>query len=420
MKVYVESYGCAANQGDTSIMEGVLLERGHIIVDNVDDADAVLINTCTVIDTTQQRMMNRIRNLRKSGKPLVIAGCMASAQEEVVKRIAPDALLLSPRRAHSIADVLEGKRVHTRSPKVGVPRKAGLHLSVPIADGCSYRCSYCITKRARGNLTSYPLEGLANDIADAIGRGSREIRLTAQDTASYGRDSGCTLGELLEKISLIEGDFRVRVGMMHPRSAHEILDELLEAYRHEKIYKFLHLPLQSASPRILKAMRRGYDIETFMEVVEAFRNRFPRLMFATDIIVAFPGEREEDFLASVEAVKELQPDVVNITRFSPRPHTDAWHMKRMPTHIAKERSRILSRVADEIALEKNRGYIGITTGALVLGTYNGFSVGKTDSYKSVFVKGVQPGVFATVRVVDAAPTHLHAIYLNDDDFTYHD
>ncbi len=420
MKVYVESYGCTANQGDTSIMEGILLERGHILVESVDDADVVLINTCTVIDTTQQRMMHRIRNLRKSRKPLVVAGCMASAQREVVKKIAPDAMLLAPRRAHFIADMIEGKRTCIESPKVGVPRNAGIHLNVPIAEGCPYCCSYCITKRARGNLTSYPLEGLVNDIADGVRKGSREIRLTAQDTASYGRDMERTLGELLEKVTSLEGNFRVRIGMMHPRSAHDILDELLDAYGNEKIYKFLHLPLQSASPHILRAMRRGYDIEMFMEVVEAFRNRFPDLVFATDIIVAFPGESEKDFLASVEVIKELQPDVVNITRFSPRPHTDAWHMGRVPTHIAKERSRILSRVADEIAIEKNRGYIGSTTRALILDTRNGFSVGRTDSYKSVFVKGGKPGAFVTVRVVDAAPTHLHAIYLNDDDFTYHD
>lgn len=420
MKVYVESYGCAANQGDTSIMEGILLERGHILVERAEEADAMVINTCTVIDTTQQRMMHRIRNLRRSGKPLIVAGCMASAQEEVVRSIAPDAILLAPRNAHCIADVLDGGHLLTESPKIGVPRHAGIHLNVPIAEGCPYHCSYCITKRARGTLTSYPLEGLVNDIADAVRKGSREIRLTAQDTASYGRDIGCTLGELLRGVSSLDGDFRVRVGMMHPRSAHDILDDLLEAYGHEKIYKFLHLPLQSASPRILKAMRRGYDVDMFMEVVNAFRNRFPNLVLATDIIVAFPGESEEDFLASVEMIEELQPDVVNITRFSPRPHTDAWRMGRISTHIAKERSRTLSRVADRIALANNRKYMGITTRVLILETHNGFSVGKTDSYKSVFVKGVEPGAFATVRVVDASPTHLHATYLNDDDFTCHD
>ncbi len=416
----MEVYGCAANQGDASIMQGILMEKGHRLVENVKDADAIVIVTCTVIETTQQRMINRIRELNKEGKTLIVAGCMASAQKDLVKKIAKNALLLPPRYIHCISDLLNGKTRYYNVQKVGLPRKIDIRLNIPISDGCLYNCSYCITKRARGNLTSYNLKEIVKDVKKAIEEGCKEIRLTSQDTASYGRDIGKSLPELINEIVDIEGEFRVRIGMMHPLSAYKILDELLNAYKNEKIYKFLHLPLQSASPKILKEMKRGYDFELFEEIVKEYRKKFKDSTFATDIIVAFPGETEEDFQLTINALEEISPDVTNITRFSPRPYTEAWKMKKLPTQVAKERSRILSCIATRIAHENNKKLIGKKYNALILENYKNFKIGKTDAYKSVFVRNGKIGEFIKIKIIDASPTHLNAIYLNGDEFTLHD
>ena len=402
VRVYIENYGCAANQGDTSIMQGIIEERGHEIVEEASNADVIIIVTCTVIDTTQQRMMSRIKKFKEkyNDKKIIVAGCLPAAQPELVKRVAADAILLSPLEVTSIADVIEGKKAF-RGIKAGVPRKVSISLNIPISDGCLYRCSYCITKKARGNLISYPADLIYEDAKKAISRGCKEIRLTSQDTASYPN-----LLDLVNKIASIEGDFRIRIGMMHPLSAYKILDEIIEAFKNEKVYKFLHLPLQSASQKILEKMNRKYDFEIFCKIVNAVRREFPDITLATDIIVAFPGESDEDFNETIEAIKKIEPDVTNVTRFSPRPHTPCWSMKRIPTEVAKARSRIASKIVNEISLKRNKRWIGRKTRVLVLNEYKGWRVGKNDFYKSVFLKKAEIGKFLDVKIFDAKITHL--------------
>ena len=414
VKIYMEVYGCAANQGDASIMKGILLSHGHEIVDEVERAEAAIIVTCTVIDTTQQRMLHRINTLKKRVPKLMVAGCMASAQPQIVKKVAENAILLPPKYVHHVEDALMGvsSKNFREAHKAGLPRKFDLKMNIPISDGCLYNCSYCITKRARGRLISYPMECLVEDVKKALKNGSREIRLTAQDTASY-MHNGNNLADLINEVASIEGKFRIRVGMMHPLSAMKILDELLEAYENEKVYKFLHLPLQSASPSILKAMRRGYTMEIFREMVEEFRKKFPDFTLATDFIVAFPGESDEDFEMSLNTLQEIKPEVVNITRFSPRPGTDAWKMKRIDTKIAKERSRRMAELANKISMERNKEKIGREYEVLILEKYKEMYVGKTNAYTSVFVDEAKIGGFAKVRIVDASTTHLHGMVIKE-------
>lgn len=412
MRIYIETYGCAAAQGDASIMEGILEEKGHEIVDNPEIADFIVIVTCIVVDTTQQRMISRIKKFKEMGKKTVVAGCMASALPDVVRKIYHDAILLPPRYIHHIADVLEGKKDFEERPKVGVPRKVGVKLNVPISEGCIYNCSYCITRIARGRLRSFSTRGIVEDVKKAVEKGCKEIRLTSQDTASYGIDSGESLPDLINRVVSIDGEFRIRVGMMHPSSAIRIFDELLEAYENEKVYKFLHLPLQSPSKKILKAMRRGYTYEEFKYMIEKFREKFKHSTFATDIIVAFPGEGEEEFAETIHALKELRPDITNVTRFSPRPFTDAWKMKRLSTQVAKSRSRMASRISLQISLENNMKLIGKTFRVLLLEKKNGWIVGKTDGYRSVFSKNGEVAKFSYLRIVDAKPTHLEGCEIN--------
>ncbi|MCD6171004.1 MAG: tRNA (N(6)-L-threonylcarbamoyladenosine(37)-C(2))-methylthiotransferase [Thermoplasmata archaeon] len=411
MKVYMEVYGCAANQGDASIMQGILMEKGYEMVENIEEADLLILTTCIVIDTTQQRMISRLKKFKETGKEIIVAGCMASALPDLIKKIDGNAKILPPRYIHHIADIIEGKNGFFEKAKVNLPRKIDIKLNMPIAEGCLYNCSYCITKNARGKLKSFSLRGLVEDAKNAIKKGCKEIRLTAQDTAGYGIDIKESLPHLINEIASIDENFRIRIGMMHPLSAYRILDDLIESYKNSKVYKFLHLPLQSASGNVLKAMRRGYDFDLFKSIVNEFRKNFRNSTFATDFIVAFPNESDDDFQQSMEALKELKPDITNITRFSPRPNTPAWKMKRLPTQIAKQRSRRMTKIAMEISYNNNKKLVGKMYPALLLEKRNGWTIGKTDGYHSIFTRNGNIGEFVKIKATDAKPTHIEGVII---------
>jgi len=408
----VEAYGCAANQGDASIAEGILAKEGHEVVDNIDNADVLVLFTCIVIEKTEQRMLHKLKVFGETKKKVIVAGCMASALPERIKKLLPDAALLPPRAIHRIPDLIENFEEMREDVKFDnydkamLPIRAGIKVNIPISDGCLYNCSYCITKKARGNLTSYSEDGIARMAEHAIKNGCKEVRLTSQDTAAYGLDSGSSLISMVKKICSIEGDFRVRIGMMHPLSLQKRMDEIVDVFSEEKVYKFVHLPLQSGSDEILKKMRRGYTLDEFKEIVEELRNRVVDITFATDVIVAFPSESEEQFEETCNAITELKPDVINITRFSPRPYTDANKMRRIDTKTAKERSRKMTEIASHITLKNNRRCIGKFYNALIMEKQGEWMIGKTENYKSVFLKEGKLGELLKVKIVDATETHL--------------
>jgi len=388
MRVYIETYGCTANKSDESIIKGLLLKRKHDIVDSIDNADAAVILTCTVIGSTEQRMLHRIKELQRHPVKLVVSGCMASVQPELIRSVASNATLLTPQHIHHIVDVLENREIEfTVKDKTGLPRRFDSIIApISIAEGCIFSCSYCITSPARGKLRSFPIEGIVRDVCQAVKNGCREIQLTAQDTASYGLDINSDLAELLSRVCKIEGDFKIRVGMMNPRSLINKLDRIIEAYDNQKIYKFLHLPVQSGSNYILEKMNRGYTREDFLKIVSKFRKKHPEITLSTDIIVGFPGEDEKAFNETIDLIKSAGPDIVNITRFSARPFTRAKKMKeRVPTKVAKERSRKLTKLCKTISKKINQRYIGKRYTMLITeyDKKHDTFVGRNDNYKPV-------------------------------------
>jgi MiaB-like tRNA modifying enzyme len=407
----METYGCAANQGDSSIIKGLLNEKGYTICDDIKEADYILINTCIVVDTTQQRMLHRLRAFKKEQKPVIVVGCMASVFPHVIKAVLPEASFITPAHIHHVLDVIEGNtNDFCLKEKVHVPRTIETKVNFPISDGCIYNCSYCITKKARGNLISYSSKGIVDDIKLAVKNGCKEVRLTSQDTASYGRSTHESLPSLISKICSIKGEFRIRVGMMHPLSACTIFDELMDSYDDKKVYAFLHLPLQSASDDILRRMRRGYLAEDFLLLVKQFRKRYPEGVFATDVIVAFPGEKEEDFQLTCNFIREIQPEIVNITRFSPRPFTDAKKMmNRIHTQLAKERSRKMAALTAEISLKRNKRCIGQRYNVFITNKQREWVAGKTKNYQSVFLTSGDIGDTINVKIIDAKTTHLFGV-----------
>lgn len=411
MKVYLEVYGCTANRSDASLIKGILKENNYEIVEKVNNADALVLLTCTVIDTTEQRMLSRLKALKNTGKKIIVGGCMASIQSEQLKSQIPNVKLLPPQYSYQILDVLNYEK-----PTFNFKNKTqfskyyeNIFAPISIAEGCNFSCSYCITSLARGKLKSYPITDITQDICSAIRQGCKEIQLTAQDTSSYGFDNGHNLGELLTNISKINGQFRVRIGMMNPYTCLKNINSIINGFKSHKIYKFLHLPVQSGDNIILKKMKRKYLVEDFLKIVKKFRESFPNITISTDVIVGFPTETDKQFLNTVILLNKVKPDITNITRYSARPYTEAKQLKgRVNTNIVKNRSKYLTELCSRISIKNNQKHIGKKYNILITekGKNNTF-VGRSENYKAIVLKEkVEIGDIKTVRIIKAETTFL--------------
>jgi len=417
-RIYVEVYGCTANMADSEMISGLLVEAGHVVVDDPGAADASVVLTCTVKTPTERKVVKRIRQLSSTGRPLVVAGCMPKAQGDLVGETAPKASMIGPDNLLDIVEVVEstlrGERVEavggSPADKVCIPRvrrNPVVHIA-PISSGCLGSCSYCIVRRARGYLHSFPPDMIVSEATAAVEAGCREIWVTAEDTAAY-RWGDVRLPGLLRMLSGVPGRFLIRVGMMTPNHAHSIVDDLIEAMRSEKIYKFLHVPVQSGNDEVLGRMRRRYTVDDFREVVARFREVFPLLSLSTDIICGFPGEDKEQFADSVELVEDIQPDTLNISRFWPRPGTKAAEMgDQLHGRVTKRRSRELSTLWGHLSAERNRRWIG-WEGEIVIDKEgrDKTMIGRNYAYKPIVVEAQPPlGAFINVEVFGARRGYL--------------
>ncbi len=411
--VHVKSYGCSANTADAEIAKGVLVEDGHTLVDTPEEADINIIVTCVVKTPTEQKVSRELRELEASGKPLIVAGCMPKSMSSRVIQLVPSASMVGPddieRMAEAVHHALNGEKVSyidgEPTDRTCLPRVRANNLVhiAPISTGCLGNCSYCIVKFARGNLYSFPAEKIVKDITDAVADGCREVWVTAEDTALYNHE-GIRLPELLNMITAVEGDFRVRVGMTTPNSLDEIMDEMIEALAHEKMYKFIHIPIQAGNDEILRSMRRKYTVQEFKEVANRLRTAYPKIGISTDIICGFPGETEEQFQDSLDLIEWLRPDVLNINRFWERPGTDAATMPgRLHGRDTKQRSRKMTNLWKELAVEVGERWLGWEGDILLTEDgKNDTKVGRNYVYKTVAVKTDSPlGSFIRVKVKGA-------------------
>ena len=340
-RVYIETYGCRYNFGDTAKFIEVLKYIGGTLVKSAEEADAVVINTCTVVGATERRMLRRLSRFRDNN--LFVMGCMPAVQRDAIFAVCTPTIISST----AIRDIYRTIRT---VPVGGV-------AIVQVAQGCSGSCTYCLARVARGSLKSIPRDEILAEIAAHAAAGSTEIQITAQDVSIWGNDIGKSLPGLLHAMDKLPGQFMVRVGMMNPASVLGILDDLVDAFAGKHVFKFLHLPVQSGSDRILERMGRAYTVADFEEIVTTFKNRYPDLTLATDIIVGFHHETEEDFSASLELIERVRPNKINITRYSQRPFTPLSSEKDFPDWIKKDRSRRINARAEEIYDSVNRGHL---------------------------------------------------------------
>ncbi len=421
MRVFVDPYGCTLNQGEAYMIGELARSMGHEVVEREEEADVVVLGTCVVIERTERDMWKRITRLAESGKKLVVSGCLPQVFGEKLASIAPEVFVVPPGNMDLAADFFSSEK-----PDNGVslrPGVVGVVGYVPIATGCLGNCAYCITHLARGRLRSYPPCDVVRWVVDAVRRGAREVRLSAQDTGVYGFDIGTDLPSLLREIGGVRekigggvpGDFMLRVGMMNPLGLKRISAGLVDVIGGGGVFRFLHLPVQSGSDRVLSAMRRGYSVEEYVWLVEDLRDRLGSFTLATDIILGFPGEKKEDFMESMRLLDRLRPDVVNITRFSPRPGTLAVELARKnpppPGWVVKEWSRAMTEKRFSISTEINRRFVGKELRALVVERERrgGGVVARTEDYRAVVVKHPRKkslGRWIRVKITGAGHVYL--------------
>jgi MiaB/RimO family radical SAM methylthiotransferase len=342
------------------------------------DADAVVVNTCTVVGPTERRMLRRLAQLRY--RPLFVTGCMPSVQADAIGNVC-NPIFISPESIHEaylLVNTVTGG-------------DAGI---VQVARGCMGKCTYCITRFARGRLKSFSPTEIHDQVRAFARAGSAEIQLTAQDVSAWGRDIGTMLPDLLHQVGDVTPPSMLRVGMMNPATVLDILDDLIDAFTGDRFFRFIHLPAQSGSNAVLAAMGREYRLSDYEEIVRAFRRKIPDITLMTDMIVGFPHETEDDFQTSLDLIERVRPNKVNITRYSKRPLTPLAHDTDFPDFVKKDRSRCMQVRAEHIYAEINRPLVGKTVPFVVTEILRAGSVmGRTPSYLGVVINEDLPAGF---------------------------
>ena len=425
MKVFIESYGCTFNKADGQIIAGVLQENDIDIVDSIEQADVIIVNTCYVKLPTENKIVYKIQKLQNEfpDKKIIIGGCMVEIDPEKLDKIGPNCSWIGPHQLNKSADIVKGtycgdvvrESGFSKDSKVCVPKVTDdslIHI-VQICEGCLGACTFCCTRFARGPLNSYPISDIKKEAQAAIENGACEIQLTAQDTAAFGRDSGEKLSDLIKEVSNIKGDFRIRVGMMHPKNILDDVDEIIDAMKHPKVYDFIHLPVQSGSDKVLSDMRRGHNISQYMDIVSKFKKEIPDLTLAVDIIVGYPTEEDEDFDLTVKLLKEIKPSLIHLSKYQHRKGAISSSLKEIPHDVMKKRSKYLSQIKSEITEEENKHLVGTNQKVLVVeeGSKGGF-IAKTNSYIPVIVEDAELGSFVDVKITEATATYLKSVLIS--------
>jgi MiaB-like tRNA modifying enzyme len=350
--IFIKTYGCQANISDSEAIAGLLKEKGCNIVNNEKDADYIIVNTCSVKNKTQSKELDYLRKVSKD-KKVIVGGCLTKTID--IRRYAPNikavfdtnSLIKIPSILENPRDEFSDKKELNRLKIPIIRSKNGIGI-VPIGQGCLNNCSFCATKLARGNLISYRIGDIKRAIEDCVNDNCKTIHLTSQDNGCYGFDIKTNLSELLNEIVTTQGDYKIRVGMMNPWHATKILDKLIQSFKNEKIMKFIHIPVQSGSEKVLKDMKRIHTVENFKLIVKKFREEFDNITISTDIIVGYPSETEEDFQKTLDLIKEIKPEVINISKFSSRFGTQASKLKQLASQVIDERSIRLNELYKEI------------------------------------------------------------------------
>ena len=385
---YVETYGCQQNEADSEKIRGLLVQSGYTIGNEAEGADVVVMNTCAIREHAEQRVFGNLGALvhtkrRHPGQKIFLCGCMAG--EEIVSNRIKNSYhhvdgVFSTHHLWQFSEILynvltRGKRQfyvadEAGSIAEGLPqvRDNKLKSWVSIMYGCNNFCTYCIVPYVRGRERSRKPEDILAECRELIAAGCKEITLLGQNVNSYGKDLDCGVdfSDLLAQIAQMPGEFLIRFMTSHPRDAGQKLFDTMAKY--PKIAKQLHLPFQSGSSRVLKAMNRHYDREKYLAAVEYAKSVMPELVLTSDVIVGFPGETEEEFEETISLIEKVRYDALFTFIFSPRHGTPAASMEDLtPKEEKNRRFDKLCAVQNRISEEIHTAYIGKAVRCLVDG-----------------------------------------------------
>ena len=371
--VYIETYGCSANQNNSEIIAGLLQQSGYQLTNDQKIADIHILNTCVVKKKTENKIKRRIQDLNQNEKLIIVTGCMPDSDSKSITKLNPKALQLSSHNIKSVVQLVNNNYSNLpiinnnynylekqNEEKILLPKISFNKLVsiTQILEGCLSKCTFCKTKLAKGNLFSYPMEKIILSIENDLKAGAKEIWLTSQGNECYGIDQGeQKLPELIEKICGLNYDFKLRIGMMNPGLLYNITDKIIELYKNQKVYKFLHIPIQSASDKILKDMRRPYKIEKVEHILNKFKQEFPNLTISTDIITGYPTETEEDYNQTINFLKEYRPNVLNLSKFSKHKNTEAEKLTELPIKIINQRNKEIMNLHRKLAFENKKTFL---------------------------------------------------------------
>jgi MiaB-like tRNA modifying enzyme len=425
MRFFIRSYGCSSNLADSQTITGCLLSAGYEQVKSIEDADIVIYNTCAVKGPTENRIISALKKIPEN-KKIIISGCLplinfARLKKEIIFNgvIGPapgEKIINLVQRIAQGEKIIEIDRNLDSKPDLCLPnKKTNPIISViPINYGCLGSCSYCCVVFARGKLISYPIKDIIKRLENDLKKEIKEIWLTSQDIGCYGLDIGTNLIELLQSVLEIKDDFKIRLGMMNPNRVYSILDDLVNLFKNPKLFKFIHIPVQSGDDEVLLKMNRLYTASQFTKIIKAFRNSIPTITYATDVICGFPGETTQAFENTLKLIKNTQPDIVNVSKFFGRPKTKAKEMKENLVDMAEinRRSKIAALTSKQVSFQCNKKWVNWSGDILIdeKGKLSGSWIGRNYAYKPIVIKNSEYilGKTIKVKVTKAFPTYLSA------------
>lgn len=408
-KIHVKTYGCTNNFHESEVMSGLLETKGNAITDE-SDSDTILLNLCTV--KGEHHALKEVERARRKNphKKLLIGGCVTADLRNKIKETFGNVSFFS---THNIERVTELIDLNAGADLRGVDsRRRILHPKkrdnplvniIPISTGCTNYCTYCSVKLIKGNVKSYSIASIVEEVKRSVADGVKEIYLTSQDTAAWGVDIDMKLPSLLKAICNVSGDFMVRLGMGNPNHFITYIDELIECLKHDKMYTFIHIPVQSGNNDVLHSMKREYTREDYFTIVTKLREAFSHIHIMTDIICGYPTETEAQFSDTLDLIQQTRPDSLNISRYQIRKHTFAASMPQISSNVKKDRSLRLTRLFQTIEKENNKKWVGWHGRVFVNehGKHNTMKA-RNFAYKQVIIpNSFSIGDFTSVEIVDS-------------------
>lgn len=429
-KASIITYGCQMNVNESAKIKKIFQNIGYEITENIEESDAIFLNTCTVREGAATQIYGKLGELKhikeRRGSIIGITGCFAQEQgKELLKKFPQIDIIMGNQNIGRIPQAIDDIEHKTNKhviytdcedelpPRLDADFDSKKTASISITYGCNNFCTYCIVPYVRGRERSVPLDEIIHDVKQYAEKGYKEIILLGQNVNSYGKDfkNGDNFAKLLEEICKVEGDFLVRFISPHPR---DFSDEVIDVIaKNDKIAKSLHLPLQSGSTRILKMMNRGYTKEQYIALAEKIKERIPGVALTADIIVGFPGETEEDFLDTLDVVKRIQFENSFMFMYSIRQGTKAAEMdEQIDSEVKKERLQRLIEVQNSCSLAESETYMDKTVRILVEGESRknkDVLTGRTSTNKIVLFKGDKAleGTFVNVKIYDCKTWTLY-------------